>query len=241
MMPLRNASVDRLVLNAAALVRVASPGDWPGGFVVVPERLPAGIHGLACGTGAEVAELYRLRPGVRAVLVDVWKLATDPADATPAEVVRVERLALHEAAHAMVATPKGYNPDAVDGALVAAGDTVLAYPAEKVAAQHGPRWAMAFWLLGHRAAAYRAHTGEQLRRTVRYELQVYGYPPADLEQLARGVDGDTPLAARLAKGGAWDALLCSRLPDEQTRAVAIVAAGVPCEGTSNGGNDGCHR
>jgi hypothetical protein len=241
MMPLRNASVDRLVLNAAALVRAACPGDWPGGFVVVPERLPPRIHGMSCGTGAEVAELYRLRPGVRAVLVDVWKLATDPADATPVEVVRVERLALHEAAHAMVATPKGYKPDAVDGALSGAGEAVPAYPAEAVAAQHGPRWAMAFWLMGHRAAAYRPYTGEILRRTVAAEVEVYGYPPADLEQLARGVEPDTPLAARLVKGGVWDALLCSRLPDEQTRAVAIVAAGVPCEGTSNGGNDGCHR
>lgn len=239
MMPLKNANVERLALNAAALVRAASPGDWPGGFVVVPERLPPRIHGLACGTGAEVAELYRLRPGVRAVLLDVWKLAADPTDPSPAEVARVERLALHEAAHALVAQPKAHNTDAVDGALVAAGDTVLAYPAEKVAAQHGPRWAMAFWLLGHRAAAYRPRTGEQLRRTVALELEVYGYPPADLEQLARGVEVDTPLAARLAKGGAWDALLCSRLPDEQTRAVAIVAAGVPCEGTRNGGNDGC--
>jgi hypothetical protein len=228
------ASVQRLANNAAALVRAAAPGEWPRGFVVVPDRLPPRINGLACGDGAAVAQVYRLRPGVCAVLVDVWKLAADLEAPTPIEWARVERAALHEAAHTLVASPTRYAVEAVDAALMDAGTTVMEYPAHTVAAQHCPRWAMAFWLLAHRAAEYRPRWGDMLCRHVRLELQAYGYPAADLERLAAGVAPDAPLAAQLVSGGLWDTLLAARLPDDETRAAAIVAAGVPCGGQKEG-------
>jgi hypothetical protein len=57
---------------------------------------------------------------------------------------------------------------------------------------------------------------------------------ADLERLAAGVAPDAPLAAQLVSGGLWDTLLAARLPDDETRAAAIVAAGVPCGGQKEG-------
>ena len=225
MMPPRNANVERVALDAAALVRAASPGDWPGGFVVVPDRLPTGIIALAFGAGAGLAELYRLRPGTRAVLIDVWKLSTDDMDApSVAEVAAIECVALHEAAHCLT-TPEDAGGEHVGKLLHTAGDDVLAYPPERIARGHEPRWAMAFWLLVNRAAEYRRH-GRAMVEHVAGELALYGYPRPDLERLAVGVQPDDPLADRLAVGGVWDTLLCDQLPSIEQRANAIVAAGV---------------
>lgn len=225
MSPPRNETVDRVTLGAAALVRATSPNDWPGGFAVVPDRLPRGIVALSVGTGRGLAELYRLRPGVRAVLVDVWKVAANVHEPTPAEVVAIECTTLHEAAHALTTKQDG-GAESVDRALADAGDTVAGYSATRVATGHGPRWAMAFWLLVNRAAKYRPRMGRVMVDHAAAELKLYGYDRLDLERLAAGVEPDQPLADRLAAGGAWDTLLCDRLPSIEQRANAIVAAGV---------------
>lgn len=227
--PARNQNVERITLDAAALVRAASPEDWPGGFAVVAEHLPRGIIALACGSGRGVAELYRLRPGVRAVLVDVSKVAKDVAAPTAAETAAIECTTLHEAAHCLT-TPEDAGAEDVGRLLHTAGDDVLAYPPERIARGHDPRWAMAFWLLVNRAAEYR-RTGRAMVEHVAGELALYGYPRPDLERLAVGVEPDEPLAGRLAVGGVWDTLLCDQLPSIEQRANAIVAAGVSCGDT----------
>lgn len=230
-----SANVARLTADAAALVRAASPRDWPGGFRVIPERLPRGIVALACGAGAGVAALYRFRPGVCGVLVDPGKLVADLAAPTLAETTAFESVTLHEAAHTLVAVDAA--PDTVDTLLSTAGPDVAAYAPEQVARQHNPRWAMAWWILTDRAARYR-RTGAIMRDHAAASLGLYGFARADLEQMARGVEPDEPLRARLAAGGLWDTLLSARLPDEHTRAGAIVAAGLArgaeTEGTTNG-------
>jgi len=217
-------NVPRLVDDAAALVRVASPNDWPGGFVVVADRLPPRIAALACGDGRGLAELYGCREGAACVVVDVWKRAANPEAPTLAEVASLEALSCHEAAHTL--TTGTATAEAVDKLLSTADRDVAAYSPETVARQHGPRWAMAFWLLVNRAAAYRPRSGAVMVEGVAIELGHYGYPRHELVRLAGGVSADEPLRERLAVGGDWDALLSARLPDESTRAAAIVAAGI---------------
>lgn len=206
------ATAERLALDAAALVRAASPNDWPGGFVVIPDRLPGRVLAVAVGTGRGVGELYGVRGGRPVVVVDVEKLATRAQ--TPA--VAVESSTLHEAAHTLTATADA-TVDEADELVAGVGGNVETISPQRVARQHCPRWAAALWLLTERAAAYRPRTGDAIRERVAEDLARYGYQPADLERLAAGVTADEPLAERLAVGGAWQSLLVARLPDETTR------------------------
>ena len=224
MKALQSGSVETLAGNASALVRVSSPHDWPGGFVVIADRLPPGVCGMAFGSGEGLANVYRIRTAARAVLVDPWKLSRDPTSPTTAEVARFESVALHEAAHAL--TLPAVEQQRVATRLDELTAKPAGYSATALAVAHPPRWAMAFWLLASRAANYRRTTGALLLDATARDVAVYGYQRADLEQLARGVDPGEPLATKLAAGGAWDALLTARLPDESTRTNAIVAAGV---------------
>jgi hypothetical protein len=100
-----NENVDRLARDASALVRAVAPGDWPGGFAVIPDRLPNRICGLAFGSGEGLATFYRVRLASRAVLVDPWRLVDDLESPTTFEVARFESVALHEAAHALTLEP----------------------------------------------------------------------------------------------------------------------------------------
>ncbi len=190
------------------------------------ETLPRGIVGAAIGIGAGIAAAYGLRPtGVRAVIVDVRQIVADPATPTAEELVRVECSALHEAAHSLVATADAV-PTRVEEQICTVGSVVPSYTAEEVARQHGPRWAMAYWLLAGRACAYRPARRVQLRAAVGRDVMKYGYLPADLEALAAGVPAEEQLTDKVAATGLWAPLLELRLPDEQTRAAAVVAAGL---------------
>lgn len=224
-------NVARLANDAAALVRAASPGDWPGGFVVVADRLPRGVCGLAFGSGEGLASVYRVRLAVRAVLVDPWKVAANPEAPTRAEVARFEAIALHEAAHTL--TMAAVDAERVVARLNELHNAPAGYSAATLADAHPPRWAMGYWLLASRAANYRVATRALLLDAAARDVALYGYQRAALEQLASGVATDEPLAARLVAGGAWDTLLSARLPDDEQRAAAIVAAGV-----AQGGKEG---
>jgi hypothetical protein len=178
-----------------------------------------------------MAALYRLRPGVCGVLVDAGKLVADMAAPTLAETTAFESVTLHEAAHTLVSG--NITAEAVDAALSTAN--VAAYTPEQVARQHHPRWAIAWWILTDRAARYR-RAGSIMRDHVAASLKLYGFPRADLEQLAGKVDPDEPLRPRLAAGGLWDTLLSARLPNEHTRTGAIVAAGIVGVGATTKGS-----
>lgn len=218
------ANVEHLLWSAASLVRAAAPYDWPAGFVVIPDRLPWRVTALACGTGEALAAVYGARPGVAGVLLDPWKCIARLDDPTLAEIAFVECAAVHEAGHVLTSTES--TPERVAKVLEGVADSVPAYRPERVARHHCPRWAMAYWLLVTRAAAFRPRTGAAMVDHAAAELAVYGYPRADLEQLALGAPTDEPLAPRLVAGGAWEALLVARLPDESTRTSTIAAAGV---------------
>jgi hypothetical protein len=222
--PHQHPTAERLAADAAALVRTSSPGDWPGGFVVVADRLPRGVCGLAFGSGEGLASVYGVRLAARAVLLDPWKVAANPEAPTTTEVVRFEAIALHEAAHTLTMAP--VDAERVAARLDELGTAPAGYSAATLAGLHPPRWAVAYWLLASRAANYRRATRSLLLDTAARDVAVYGYQRADLEQLAHGVATDEPLASRLVAGGAWDTLLSDRLPDESTRTNAIVAAGV---------------
>jgi hypothetical protein len=191
---------------------------------VVADRLPRGVCGLAFGSGEGLARVYRVRLAARAVLLDPWKVAANPEAPTATEVVRFEAIALHEAAHTLTMEP--VDAERVAARLDELGTAPAGYSAATLAGLHPPRWAVAYWLLASRAANYRRGTGALLLDAAARDVALYGYQRADLEQLARGVVADEPLAARLVEGGAWDTLLSDRLPDESTRATAIVAGGI---------------
>lgn len=227
----QNANVERLARDAAALVRVASPADWPSGFVVLADRLPSGVVGLAFGTGEGLATVYGVRIASQAVLVDPWKLVGNIDTPTTFEVAEFEAVALHEAAHTL--TLGAVDPQSVAARLDQLNGQRATYPAQTLASVHTPRWAMAFWLLASRGTNYRRNTGRHMLEAVARDVALYGYQRADLERLAAEVAADEPLAERLADGGAFAALLADRLPDESTRTNAIVARGVP-----RGGKEG---
>lgn len=214
----------RLAADCAALLRVASPEDWPGGFVVIPERLPGTMRGCAIGAGAGLAELYGYRPGHHAVLLDVGRCVADLEAPRPVELAVVEAIALHEAAHAL--TSADTTPDKIAELLANARVDVPAYSPERVAQQHAPTWAMALWLLMERALNYRPTRRDAVRSLVVADVQRYGYPADELERLAAGVAVDVPLRGQLVAGGAWDTLVSMRLPNQEQRANAIVAAGI---------------
>lgn len=235
MSPAQHKNADRLAANAAALVRVAAPNDWPGGFAVVADRLPGRTVGVAVGAGRGVATLYRLRPGVHAVVVDPWKVCRDVATPTAAEVVALEATALHEAAHAL--TNPDTTPEHAGTLLDDMAEVVPTYTPAKVAEHHGPRWAAALWVLAERALAVRPRSRAELMARVAVDVARYGYTPATLATLVAGVEPGAGLRDMLEPGGPADTLLCARLPDESTRAETIVAAGVVKAGTEVG--NGC--
>jgi hypothetical protein len=216
-------AVERALADAAALVRVASPEDWPHGFVVTPDRLP-GMRGLAIGAGQGLAAAYGLRAGVATVLVDPWRAFATPAAPTRAELAALESLVCHEAAHALVGTDT--SGERVAELLTAAPADVAGYTAETVARHHGPTWAAAYWLLVDRGAAFRRDRGELVRNDARRTLARYGFPPDDVHRVTRGADLGKPLRRLLAADGPAAAIVALALPDERTRAGAIVAAGI---------------
>ena len=216
-------AIERALADAAALVRVSSPMDWPDGFVVEAERL-RGMRGVSVGGGRGLAAAYGRRGGVAMVLIDVWQCFADVATPTGWELARLEALVCHEAAHALLSPDA--SPDHIEKLLDGAGDAVPAYTPETVARHHGPTWAAALWLLADRGAGFRRRWGHWLRAAAGQHLTRYGFPPDGVARATRGADLATPLRRLLAAGGPAETVLAGQLPDEQTRAAAIVAAGI---------------
>lgn len=217
--------VERAMADAAALVRVASPEDWPGGFVIVDERLPTGIGGVAVGGGLGVAGALGLRDGVRAVLVNARHYLATPDAPADADLANLERAACHEAAHAL--TTPDISPAVAGRLLERVEPLVGGYAAITVARQHDPRWAAAYSLLVARGAAFRpARRGALLREYAARDLARYGYAAVEVERVTRGANPAVPLRRLLERGGPAAALLANVLPNDDTRAAAVVAAGI---------------
>lgn len=220
----RNPALDRAALDAAALVAVVSPEDWPNGFMVRNEPLPNNIMALAIGGGRGLGEAFGYSDGRAVVLVDVERLVVNRHAPTEADRAAVEAAACHEAAHAILA------PDAtaehVFGLLEAAGKTVAGYDPGKMAHQHGPSWAATYWLLVDRGAAFRPSRGSIIQDVVRRDLARFGYPAEAVARVTRGADPGVALRALFRPDGPAATLVATMLPDESTRAVAIVAPGI---------------
>jgi hypothetical protein len=216
-------AVERALADAAALVRVASPEDWPNGFVVTAERLP-GMRGLAIGAGQGLAAACGLRGGVATVLVDPARVFATPAAPTRVELADLDALVCHEAAHALVGTDA--SGERVAELLTAAPADVAGYTATTVAEHHNPAWAAAFWLLVDRGAAFRRDRGQLVREYARHNLAAYGFPPDDVHRVTRGADLAVALRRLLARNTPAAAVMDLALPDIETRAAAIVAAGI---------------
>lgn len=206
-------------------MRAVSPNDWPHGFEVVADRLPRRVRGLSVGGGEQLAELYRCRPGAAAVLVDVGQVVADPNAPSVLELATLDAIVCHEAAHAVTTTTTA-TTEAVGKLLDATGEAVGGYDAARVARQHCPRWAAAFWLLVERACQYRRQRAATMREVVRGQLSVYGYEPAEVERVTRGADTTPAMRLLFAADGPAAALLACVLPSIETRAVAISAAGI---------------
>jgi hypothetical protein len=215
--------VERVTCETSALVRVCTPADFPGGIVVVPERIGGRVYGLSIGSGVGLAELYGRRDARHAVLVDVERILSASPAPTANHRALVEVTALHEVAHALFG--QDYGADVTDTAVVAAAAHVETHDTTTVTDQHHARWAAAFMLLAQRAARLRVH-GAAILQLVRQSVTHYGYPAADLERVCHGVDHGASLAALLTPDGAAAALLEAVLPDADTRKAAVVAAGL---------------
>jgi hypothetical protein len=217
--------VERMLADAACLVKVATPEDWPSGFVVADRWLPGNVSAVAVGAGVGLGGALGYRGGMAAVCVNVARYVNNADAPTVVEVCNLERCVCHEAAHALVAPDA--TPEVVAGLLEDAGAAVAGYDANEVARQHGPRWAAAYWLAVSRGAAFRPGVrGQFLRELAQADLERYGFPPGDVERVTRGADLATPVRRLLAPGGPATALLNLALPDTETRAAAIVAAGI---------------
>lgn len=219
--------VGRLARDVTALVRVVTPGDFPGGIVVVAERVGGRVAGLSIGDGQGLAELYGRRDARHAVIVDVERVVGTATTPTVEHRVAVDVLALHEVAHALFG--QSYTADATDDALANARTSVEAHTAAKAADQHDVGWAAAFMLLAQRAARFRLY-GPRIVDAVRASVTHYGFPAADLERVCRGVDATASLAELLTAGGPAAALLELVLPGDDARRAAVVAAGVVLTG-----------
>ena len=88
-------TIEKRLADAAALVSVVAYRDFPNGFVVVVDRLPAGTVAVSTGSGVELARLYGHGNGRAAVVVDAAKVETWGAP-------QLDALILHESSHAIV-------------------------------------------------------------------------------------------------------------------------------------------
>jgi hypothetical protein len=208
-----NATIEKRLADAAALVSVVAHHDFPNGFSVVADRLPAGTVAVSAGGGVQLAEMYGIRHGRAAVIVD-------PRRVEAWEPYRLEALILHESAHAIVDAERPGVATAVD-TLPAARERVP----EREAHGHRPAWAAALSILCRRARPYRRNH-DAIARRVAWDVALYGYDAADLERLTTGVLDDAPLRALLAADGPAASLLELRTPDIETRTAAIVASGI---------------
>jgi hypothetical protein len=182
------------------------------------------MWGLAIGAGEGLAAAYGLRGGVATVLVDPTRVFTTAGGPTHAELANLERLVCHEAAHAVLGTD--CTAELAGELRHNAGGQVAGYSAATVARHHGPAWAAAYWLLVDRGAAFRPVYRELLRQYARHDLARYGFPPDDVHRVTRGTDPGKPLRRLLAADGPAAAVVAMALPDEETRAAAIVTAGI---------------
>lgn len=197
----------RLVRDAEAVLAVAAWADLPAGVAVLPvTRADAG--GLSFGSGHLMATAHGLPPGAVAVQVDaagILRLSVAESIENPEVGLKVarqfiEHVAIHEAAHALVAPLDPEVSAAQAKAIVAAR---VAGPTNEEAACHHPRWAAALVILSRRMLDLRPAAERAVReRIVRADIGHYGLDAAAIDAALGEVDADCSLRELLAPGGA---------------------------------------
>ena len=174
------ADIDLLAVeitrDAEALLAVAAAPDLPAGMVVLPLDGRDDASGSSLGSGHDLALAHGCRPGAVAVRVDVAGIlrtaltaaADRPGIALDVARHAAEQVAIHEAAHALVADLDAENSIAEAIVRVRAAD---ALPSRFGADVHHPRWAAAVVALADRAIRLRpAGERDNLEWWARHDL-----------------------------------------------------------------------
>jgi len=202
-----NLLVSEIARDAEALLTVAAWPDLPAGMAVLPLDGCDYASGKSIGSGHDLALANGCRPGAVAVRVDVagivrQAVAADPNYPTVALDVAAmvaEAVAIHEAAHAIVAEPDAEKDIAGAVARVRAAE---AAPSRSGADAHCPRWAAAVVALTCRAIRLRPAIERVDREaTLRDDLSRYGIDAAAVADALGDVADDARLRELLAAGG----------------------------------------
>jgi hypothetical protein len=218
-------AVERMVANATALVNAIASADFPNGFVVISEPLPGRLHGVAFGSGVELAQAHGYGGGVGSVWLDPAKYTDGVEEPTPGVVATYTAHTLHELAHAVV----NEEPHATEDPLAAVNRTAheLEFTAERAARWHCHRWVAAYALALRRAFTHRDAMAPEMVVAIVRDVQRYGF---ELDAVVDAV-ADFPRVgawrAMLAEGGEWERRLLERLPPLEQRLVRIADAGTP--------------
>lgn len=209
----------RIRRKAGHLLSMVAVADLPAGLVVLPMSRPDAA-GLATGSGHRLATACGFPPGTVAVQVDAEAGVLTAAQAAEAavaeaaaaqaapfaieqaiEIVRpiFEQIAVHEAAHVLVA-----DLDAAADAEEAQAwiEACHRLPGDGGPVSHGPRWGAAVVILGRRVID-RQHPAERANygRLVRDDLARYGLDADAIAEALGHVADWVPLRSLLARGG----------------------------------------
>jgi hypothetical protein len=161
---------------------------------------------------------------VRVDVAGITRQAIAAAPARPTLTLDVARLvaeavAIHEAAHALVAEPDAQHD--IDGA-VARVRASEAGPVRCGADAHGPRWAAAVVVLTARAIRLRpAHERGDRQATMRQELTGYGIDAAAVAEALGDVADEVRLRELLVSGGDAAGRVAAACLPEHDRQAAI--------------------
>lgn len=216
-------AVQRMVDDAAALVRGVAPDAFPTGFVLLTDPLPGLIFGVSVGPGVKLAQAHGDRHGRGSVWVDPDKFTGGAPTPTPEAAAKYNAIVLHEVAHAVT------TPDVADSATATAALEHIAhkkeYTAEVVARSHCHRWVAAYVCQLKRAMAWRPRVADEMCAAIVRDVHRYGFDVLAVVRAVSGFSMDGSLRDLLAAGGEWDQRLAERLPGLEARLPVIIEAG----------------
>jgi hypothetical protein len=234
-----------LLRNAESLVGVVAWPDYPDGLAVVEP--PGGFEvGFSIGSGHLLAEAigHRFRPAAVAVgaaaMLRIELLAAgldEPEDAVARVWVDVEVIALHEAAHAIVA-PLDAPGDAkrIAACRAVACDLGEFRPAEWIAS-HGPAWALAYATLCRRAFRFRPNTAQAMRTIVAADMAAHGIDADLLFSIAAEIGDEARLRKLVHRADLLGRAAAAVAPDAERIASVEKVIARPRAGRGSIGDD----
>ena len=199
--------VGEITRDAEALLAVAAWPDLPAGVALLPLDGRVDAAGASIGSGHDLALANGCRPGAVALRVDVASIVRQAVIAAPGSTavalniagIVAEAVAIHEAAHAIVAEPDAEHDIAEAIARVKAAE---AASSRRGADVHCPRWAAAVWILTNRSIRLRpAHERGGREATMRDDLARYGVDTAAVAEALGDVADEVRLRELLATSG----------------------------------------